>query len=72
MTALGGLGHTLPYLLPQYRTAAAVAIGVVLIELAGISWARHRFIDTPLPSAVFQVVIGGLLVFVTGILIGSS
>src|SRR5204862_3323038 len=63
MTALGGLGHTLPYLLPQYRAATAVAVGVVIIELAGISWVRHRFMDTPLPSAVFQVVIGGLLVF---------
>jgi erythrin-vacuolar iron transport family protein len=72
MTALGGLGHTLPYLIPQYRTATAVAVGVVLVELAVISWVRHRFMDTPLASAVFQVVIGGLLVFLTGILIGSS
>jgi rubrerythrin len=72
MTALGGLGHTLPYLIPQYRTATAVAVGVVIVELAVISWVRHRFMDTPLASAVFQVVIGGLLVFLTGILIGSS
>jgi len=72
MTALGGLGHTLPYLIPQYRTATWLAVGVVLVELGAISWVRHRFMDTPLASAVFQVVIGGLLVFLTGVLIGSS
>ncbi len=72
MTALGGLGHTLPYLIPHYQTATAIAVGVVLIELGVISWVRHRFMDTPLTSALFQVVIGGLLVFLTGILIGSS
>jgi erythrin-vacuolar iron transport family protein len=72
MTALGGLGHTLPYLIPYYQTATAIAVVVVLIELGVISWVRHRFMDTPITSAVFQVVIGGLLVFLTGILIGSS
>ncbi len=72
MTALGGLGHTLPYLIPHYHTATVLAIIVVLIELAVISWIRHRFMDTPIASAVFQVVLGGLLVFITGILIGSS
>jgi rubrerythrin len=72
MTALGGLGHTLPYLIPYYQTATLIAIVVVLIELGVISWVRHRFMDTPITSAVFQVVIGGLLVFLTGILIGSS
>ena len=72
MTAVGGLGHTLPYLIPQYQTATWVAVGVVLVEWGAISWVRHRFMDTPLASAVFQVVIGGLLVFLTGILIGSS
>jgi rubrerythrin len=72
MTALGGLGHTLPYLIPYYQTATAIAIVVVLVELCVISWVRHRFMDTPLTSALFQVVIGGLLVFLTGILIGSS
>ena len=59
MTAVGGLGHTLPYLIPQIKTATAVVVGVVLVELAVISWVRHRFMDTPLASAVFQVVIGG-------------
>jgi len=72
MTAIGGLGHTLPYLIPHIHTATAVAIVVVLVELAVIAWVRHRFMDTPLVSAVFQVVIGGLLVFLTGVLIGSS
>ena len=72
MTALGGLGHTLPYLIPYYQTATAIAVMVVLVELCVISWVRHRFMDTPLTSALFQVVIGGLLVFLTGILIGSS
>jgi rubrerythrin len=72
MTAVGGLGHTLPYLIPDVHTATAVAIGVVLVELAVISWIRHRFMDTPLTAAAFQVVVGGLLVFLTGILIGSS
>jgi erythrin-vacuolar iron transport family protein len=72
MTALGGLGHALPYLIPDFRTATAIAIAVVLIELAAIAWIRNRFMDTPLFSAAFQVVIGGLLVFAVGIAIGSS
>jgi rubrerythrin len=72
MTALGGLGHTMPYLIPNVRTATTVAIIVVLIELGIISWIRHRFMDTPWTSAVFQVVVGGVLVFLTGVLIGSS
>jgi rubrerythrin len=72
MTALGGLGHTLPYLIPRIETATAVAVGVVIVELGVIAWIRNRFMDTPLASAVFQVVIGGLLVFLTGIIIGMS
>jgi erythrin-vacuolar iron transport family protein len=72
MTALGGLGHTLPYLIPEYRTATAIAAGIVIVELGVISWIRHRFMDTPLTSALFQVMVGGFLVFLTGILIGSS
>jgi rubrerythrin len=72
MTALGGLGHTLPYLIPHFETATAVAVAVVLLELGVISYIRHRYMDTPLVSAIFQVVVGGVLVFVTGILIGSS
>jgi erythrin-vacuolar iron transport family protein len=72
MTALGGLGHTLPYLISDVRLATAIAVAVVLIELGIIAWVRHRFMDTPLSSAVIQVVLGGLLVFLVGILIGSS
>jgi hypothetical protein len=72
MTALGGLGHTLPYLIPHIWTATAVAGGVVMVELVVIAWVRHRYMDTPLAPATFQVVVGGLLVFLTGILIGSS
>ena len=72
MTAVGGLGHTFPYLIPHFYTATAVAVVVVVIELAVIAWVRHRYMDTPLTSAVFQVVLGGLLVFLTGILIGYA
>jgi erythrin-vacuolar iron transport family protein len=72
MTALGGLGHTLPYLIPDFYLATGIAVAVVIVELGVISWIRHRFMDTPLMSAVFQIVLGGVLVFVTGILIGSS
>jgi len=72
MTALGGLGHTLPYLIPDMSTATALAVAVVIVELGLIAWVRHRYMDTPLTSSVFQVVVGGLLVFLTGILIGSS
>jgi erythrin-vacuolar iron transport family protein len=72
MTALGGLGHTLPYLIRDFWWATAVAIVVVAVELGVISWIRNRYMDTPLTSAVFQVVFGGVLVFVVGMLIGSS
>ncbi|HTB80944.1 MAG TPA: ferritin family protein [Opitutaceae bacterium] len=72
MTALGGLGHTLPYLIPDMHTATSIAVGVVAVELVVIAWIRNRFMDTPLLAAIFQIVIGGLLVFLTGILIGSS
>jgi rubrerythrin len=72
MTALGGLGHTLPYLIPYFWTATGVAIGVVAVELAVIAWVRHRYMETPWASALFQVVLGGTLVFLAGILIGSS
>jgi len=72
MTALGGIGHTLPYLIPSFRTATSVAVCVVLVELGLISWIRHRFMDTPLVSAVLQIALGGALVFLAGILIGNS
>jgi erythrin-vacuolar iron transport family protein len=72
MTTIGGLGHTLPYLIPDFYIATIVAILVVAVELAVISWIRTRFMDTPFLQAAFQVVVGGVLVFIAGILIGSS
>jgi len=72
MTMLGGLGHTLPYLLRDFRVATGVAIGVVVAELAAISWIRWRYMDTPLLAATFQVVVGGVLVFIAGWLIGAG
>lgn len=72
MTALGGIGHTLPFLIPEFRAAMTAAVIVVLIELGAITWIRHHFMDTPPLSAAVQVGLGGALVFVTGILIGSA
>jgi rubrerythrin len=72
MTALGGLGHTLPYLIRDFWLATVLAVIVVAVELTAISYIRYRFMDTPFLSAAFQVVIGGTLVFLAGILIGSS
>jgi VIT1/CCC1 family predicted Fe2+/Mn2+ transporter len=72
MTALGGLGHTMPFLIPHFYVAMIVAVAVVIVELGIIAWIRNRFMDTPLWQAVLQIVVGGVLVFVTGILIGSS
>ena len=72
MTVAGGIGHTVPYLIPDFWVATAIAVMVVATELAVISYIRHRFMDTPLLSAAFQIVVGGVLVFFTGILIGSS
>ncbi len=72
MTAAGGLGHTLPYLIANFRVATAFATVVVAVELGAISYIRHRFMDTPLLSAAFQVVVGGVLVFLAGLFIGSA
>ena len=72
MTTAGGIGHTLPFLIPHFWTAMAVAIGVVIVELAVISWVRWKYMDTPPLSATLQVAFGGALVFGVGILIGSS
>src|SRR5882757_7436956 len=70
MTTLGGLGHTMPYLIKDFHLATSVAIGVVAVELGVIAWIRKRYMDTPLLSAIFQVVVGGVLVFLAGWLIG--
>jgi hypothetical protein len=72
MTALGGIGHTLPYLIGDFRVATAVAVAVVAVELGVISWIRHHFMDTPFLNAAFQVILGGFLVFLVGIIIGSA
>jgi rubrerythrin len=72
MTTLGGLGHSLPYLMSDVKTATWIAVAVVLVELGVIAWVRHKYMDSPWSSAVVQVVLGGLLVFGVGLLIGSS
>ncbi len=72
MTTIGGLGHTLPYLIPDFLTATIVSVMVVAVELAVISYIRYRYMDTPFLAATFQIVVGGVLVFLAGILIGSS
>jgi rubrerythrin len=72
MTTVGGVGHTLPYLIPDFALATALAIAVVLVELWAIAYVRARYMDTPFLRAAFQIVVGGLLVFATGILIGSA
>jgi uncharacterized membrane protein len=72
MTAAGGIGHTLPFLIRDFNVAFIAAVIIVAIELIAIAWIRKRYMDTPFLSAVFQVVLGGVLVFATGILIGSS
>ncbi|MCW3477822.1 iron exporter MbfA [Limobrevibacterium gyesilva] len=72
MTTLGGVGHTLPFLIPNFMTATILAIAVVIAELAVITWIRWKYMDTPPVSAAMQVGFGGALVFATGILIGSS
>lgn len=72
MTALGGIGHTLPFLIPSFTIATAVAVVVVLVELGVISYVRHRYMESPILSATMQVILGGLLVFIAGVLIGES
>lgn len=72
MTAIGGLGHTLPYLIPDFRIATVAAVIVVVVELVVIAWIRYKYMDTPFLRAAFQIVVGGALVFAAGILIGNS
>lgn len=72
MTTLGGLGHTFPFLIGNFHNALVVACLVVAAELAVIAWIRKRYMDTPLLSAIFQVVVGGVLVFLVGWLIGAG
>jgi rubrerythrin len=72
MTTIGGLGHTLPFLAQDFRVATIAAVVVVALELAAITWIRHRYMDTPTLSAALQVGVGGALVFATGVLLGKS
>ena len=72
MTFVGGVGHALPFLIPHFLTATTVATLVVVAELLAIAWIRNRYMDTPFVAATLQVVVGGVLVFLAGILIGSS
>jgi len=72
MTTAGGLGHTLPFIIREFHLALGVAILVVAVELGIIAWIRARYMDTPFLQAAFQVIVGGVLVFLTGWLIGSS
>ncbi len=72
MTAVGGIGHTLPFLLTDFHTALILAVAVVIVELGAISWIRWKYMDTPFLKAALQIAVGGALVFLTGILIGSA
>ncbi len=72
MTALGGLGHTLPFLIADFHVAIIAAVVIVICELGIISYIRHRYMDTPIVSSALQVIVGGGLVFAVGILIGTS
>ncbi len=72
MTALGGLGHALPYLIPHFWTATIIAMLVVFVELWTIAWIQNRYMETPFLRAAFQIVLGGALVFAAGVLIGGG
>jgi rubrerythrin len=72
MTTIGGLGHALPYLIPDFWTATTIAMIVVFIELWAIAWIQNKYMETPFMRAAFQVVLGGALVFAAGILIGGA
>lgn len=70
--AVFGLGHALPYLIPDFWTATIIAMAVVFVELWAIAWIQNRYMETPFWRATLQVVLGGALVFAAGILIGSA
>lgn len=72
MTTIGGVGHALPYLIPDFTTATVLAVVVVLFELWAIAWVRWKYMDTPFLRAAYQIVLGGSLVFAAGILIGNA
>ena len=72
MTTLGGLGHALPYLIPDFWTATYVAVAVVAVELAIITFIQHKYMETPWVKAMLQIVLGGALVLGAGVLIGGG
>jgi VIT1/CCC1 family predicted Fe2+/Mn2+ transporter len=72
MTTIGGLGHALPYLIPDFWTATTIAMIVVFVELWAIAWIQNKFMETPFLRAALQVVLGGALVFAAGVLIGGG
>ncbi|HEU0220769.1 MAG TPA: ferritin family protein [Paracoccaceae bacterium] len=72
MTTIGGLGHALPYLIPDFWVATGIALAVVFVELWAIAWIQNRFMETPFVRAIFQVVLGGSLVLAAGALIGGG
>ena len=72
MTTLGGLGHALPYLIPDFTIATTLAIAIVFVELWAITWIQHRFMETSWGRSMFQVLLGGSLVLAAGILIGQG
>ncbi len=72
MTFLGAIGHTLPFLIPTFTVAAYTAGAVVVVELLVIAWIRHRYMKTPLGAAIATVIVGGLIVFLAGVIIGGS
>jgi rubrerythrin len=72
MTTIGGMGHALPYLIPDFWTATTLAIAVVFVELWAIAWIQNRYMETPFLRAALQVVLGGALVFAAGVLIGGG
>ena len=72
MTTVGGLGHALPYLIPDFWTATTIAMIVVFVELWAIAWIQNRYMETPFVRAALQVVLGGALVFAAGALIGAG
>jgi len=72
MTTVGGMGHALPYLIPHFWIATWIAIAIVVVELWAITWIQNRYMETPWARAIFQVVLGGALVFAAGMLIGNA
>ena len=70
-TALGGMLHSLPFLIPDIHTALHTAYLVVVLELLGIAWIRYKFMKTPLASTIIQVIVGGGIVFLIGIFLGK-